>query len=379
MPLRRISLPLLLALAVALLAAGPALAGGFVRIDAARLVFTGDASEPNNVTISQVGDVLRLDELASRMTAAPGCIVSEDGYRVECPALGVTSIAVTTSETFGSDVRIRADLPADIHGGAGDDLLVGGPGNDTIAGGPGQDTIAGGLGADVLRGGSGTDLVTYADRIAPDGTLLPRHGGVRVAIGVDRGSGARGEGDTIAPDVEQLQGTAGDDRFDLRDGLATSVMCGAGRDLVVADPRDEQAIDCERTLVGPPPAAARLRIPVLAFPFTGRADRARPGVRVTPLLPLLHGAVVVRVHCPQAIGLLEFDGPGCSGRVRFGRGGALLALRRVRIRRGHTITLTLPLTTSRALARRASGLAVTVTALPDRGHVTRTLRFAVRG
>ena len=72
--------------------------------------------------------------------------------------------------------------------------------------------------------------------------------------------------------------------------------------------------------------------------------------------------------------------PPCSGRVRFTRSdGVAMGAQRVQIPRGSTRTLHLPLTSSRALARRASGLTVIATALPDRGHVVRTLRFTVRG
>jgi hypothetical protein len=380
MLLRRTLPHLLLALALVLLAASPALAGGLVTVENGVLSFrsTSDA-EPNNVTISQAGGSLRLDELASRMTAGPGCTAVNDSYRVECPAAGVTSIAVQTS-SMGSDVRIRANLPATIDGGAGDDVLIGGPADDTIDGGPGEDVIGGGGGADVLRGGSGVDLATYVDQIAHDGSLQPRRGGVRVAVGVDGGSGARGEGDTIARDVEQVEGTAGDDRFDLRDDAAQAIACGGGHDLVVADPRDDPGIDCETTRVAPVAHEGRITIPTLAFPFTGHADRGRGSVDVGPVLPLQHGALVVRVHCPLGVGLLDLDGPGCRGRVRFTRPGAVLGTMTIRsIQRGSTITLTLPLHSSRPLARRRSGLAVTVTALPVYGAVARSLRFTVRG
>jgi hypothetical protein len=374
---------LLLALAVVLLTAAPAFAGAQVSIDGDALVFDGtvDQGEPNNVTISQAGDLLRLDELGSRMTVQAPCVASFGGYRVECPAAGVERIVARTSD-MGSDVRVRADLPAQIHGGAGDDVLIGGPADDTIDGGAGQDVIGGGPGADVLRGGPGVDLVTYADRIASDGTIAARHDGVgvRVAIGAAGASGEPVEGDTIARDVEQLEGTPYADRFDLRDGIADAVACDDGRDLVVADPLDDPAIDCEATRVAPAPGQGRMSVPTLVFPFTGHDARGGGRIDVGPLLPLQHGALAVRVKCPVAIGLLDLDGPGCSGRVRFARAGAVLGTMRVaNIVRGHTITLKLPLTSSRRLARRASGLPVTVAAIPSLGAVQRLLTFTVRG
>jgi len=235
-PVRPRSL-LLTALAFVLLAAAPAGAGGLVELDGAVLRYSGDDVEPSSVTINRVDSVLVLDENASRMTAGSGCTADATGYRVECPAAGVERIEVRLG-LLGSDVRIRADLPTKIDGGPGDDLIVGGPSEDAVDGGPGQDILAGGAGPDVLHGGDGEDLVSYADRIGFDGTLLPRRGGVRAEIGRLDWSGSFDERDTIADDIEQLQGGGGVDRLSLRDGRATAVACGGGRDSVTADPRD---------------------------------------------------------------------------------------------------------------------------------------------
>ncbi|HZV74729.1 MAG TPA: calcium-binding protein [Conexibacter sp.] len=372
--------PLLLALALVLLGAAPAAAGGLVQLDGAVLRFTADDVEPSNVTIDEVGGVLTLDDDASRMTAGAGCTASADGYHVECPGTGVERIEVRLG-LLGSDVRIRADLPAHIQGGPGDDLLVGGPANDVIDGGGGQDIIAGGGGADVLSGGPGQDLVTYVDQIASDGTLLPRRSPIRAAIGRPGWSGAPGEGDTIKGDVEQLQGGAGNDTFWLRDGRSTEVACGAGHDTVVADPRDVIDTDCESARVAPQRGGARMTVPTLPFPFPGGGDRGRSAISVEPPLPLQRGAIVLRVSCPAGLGLLALvPSQPCSGRVRFTRfDGFAMGTRRVTIPRGGAVTVRLQLTSSRALARRASGLSVTATAAPDWGHVQRDLRFTVRG
>jgi RTX calcium-binding nonapeptide repeat (4 copies) len=373
---------LLTALAALLLCTAPAAAGGLVELDGVVLRYTGDDLEPSNVTIDHVAGVLRLDENASRMTVPPGspCTASEDGYRVECPDTGIERIEVRLG-LLGSDVRIRADLPSKIDGGPGDDLIVGGPAEDAIDGGPGQDILAGDLGPDVLSGGPGQDLVTYDDRIAADGTLLPRRSGVRVQIGRPDWSGTGDERDTIERDVEQVQGGAGSDRLSLRDGQATSVACGAGRDTVTADPRDVLDIDCESATVAPQAGGARLTVPTLPFPFPGVNDSGRGTIAVEPTLPLHGSAIVLRVTCPAGLGLLELvRALPCTGRVRFTRSdGVAMGLQRVRVPRGGAITVHLPLTSSRALARRPSGLSLTATAMPDRGHVTRALTFRVRG
>jgi hypothetical protein len=373
------------ALPLALLAAGitaaPALAGGTVAIDGDTLLYTGDGGDPVNVTVSQSGSTLRLDENGSRITVADGsdCTVSADRYRADCAAADVRRIRVRAGQA-GSDVRIRADLPSELIGGPGDDLLIGGPNDDVIDGGPGRDVIGGGGGADVLRGGADADLVTYVDRIAADGSLLPRREGVTVRVGVEGGSGARGEGDTIARDVEQLEGGAGADRFELRDGRPQSVACGDGRDTVVLDPRDDPSIDCEKGEVGPV-AGGTMAAATLIYPFPAREDNDRSTVRVKPVLKLQGGAIVVQVRCQVAIGLLAADGPGCSGRLRMTRaGGFEMATRNLTLSRGRTYTWRVPLTSSRSLARRAGGLSVTVSALPSRGEgVRRDLSFTVKG
>jgi hypothetical protein len=371
---------LLTALAALLLAAAPAAAGGLVQLDGTVLRYTGDDLEPGNVTIGDAGGVLTLDENASRMTAGAGCTASDGGYHVECPDAGIERIAVQVG-LLGSDVRIRAALPADIQGGPADDLLVGGPGEDAIDGGPVQDILAGGPGADQLSGGPGEDLVTYVDRLASDGSLLPRRGGVRAQIGRPDFSGSGDERDTIESDVEQLQGGAGNDRFSLRDGRATELSCGAGRDTVDADPRDVLDIDCESATVAPQRSGTRLTLATLPFPFPGVDDSGHSTIAVAPVLPLQGGAIALRVSCPAGLGLLELvRALPCSGKVRFTRSdGVAMGVRRVNVPRGGAIVVHLPLSSSRALARRGSGLSLTATALPDRGNVRRDLRFTVRG
>ncbi len=378
MPVRA-RLPLLVVAAL-LVGAAPAAAGGLAELDGVVLRYTADDVEPVNVTIDRVDGVLRLDENASRPRAGTGCTVSaEDPFRVECPETGIERIEVRLG-ALGSDVRIRADLPSLIRGGPGDDLIVGGPAEDAIDGGPGQDILAGGLAADLLHGGPGLDLVTYLDRIGRDGALLGRREGVTLAVGRENASGALDERDTIPRDVEQLEGGAGGDRFSLRDGIATGVACGDGRDSVTADPRDVVELDCEGTRVAPQAGGTRMTTATLPFPFASVNDRGRSTIAVDPLLPLQGGAIVVRVTCPAGLGLLELvRALPCSGRVRFTRAGSEMGVRRVSVPRGGAIAVRLPLSESRALARRAQGLTVTATALPDRGAVQRALTFRVRG
>lgn len=376
-----VRLVLALSLLAALLGAAPATAGGLAQVDGVVLRYTADDAEPVNVTIDLVDGVLLLDENASRPTAGAGCTaVADDPYRIQCAGAGVERIEVRLG-ALGSDVRIRAALPSLVQGGPGDDLIVGGPAEDALDGGDGHDILGGGDAADLLQGRAGDDLVTYADRIGADGTLLPRRSAVTVVVGRENASGGFDERDTIADDVEQLEGGAGGDRFELRDGRASAVACGAGRDTVVADPRDVTEIDCDATRLAPPPGGTRMTVPTLPFPFASVNDHGRSAIAVDPLLPLSGGAIALRVSCPAGVGLLELvRALPCTGRVRFTRaGGAEMGIQRVNIPRGAARMLRLPLNSSRALARRAAGLTVTATALPDRGAVERALTFRVKG
>ncbi len=86
----------------------------------------------------------------------------------------------------------------------GDDrgnLLFGGPGNDDLRGGFGDDILTGGSGADALNGGFGFDLADYSDRSA----------GVTADLDGVADDGEPGEQDTIAADIEDLVGGAGND------------------------------------------------------------------------------------------------------------------------------------------------------------------------
>ncbi len=100
----------------------------------------------------------------------------------------------------GDDVQIGLGGNDRLLGGRGGDVMLGGPGNDRLGGGPGADIILGGPGKDVLTGGAGRDLI-------------------------------------IAE--------AGNDTINARDGTRDYVICGRGRDRVVADKRDFVAPDCE--------------------------------------------------------------------------------------------------------------------------------------
>ncbi|MEU7909137.1 calcium-binding protein [Actinoplanes sp. NPDC049118] len=119
----------------------------------------------------------------------------------------------------GNDVLYGGTGIDHVNGQYGDDNLYGGAGGDWLQGDSGKDRVYGDAGhdfiyahsvddapkdADYYAGGSDTDTVTY--------------GSYRVAItadadGVQGDDGASGEHDTIAADVEELFGGAGNDRL----------------------------------------------------------------------------------------------------------------------------------------------------------------------
>jgi Ca2+-binding RTX toxin-like protein len=112
-----------------------------------------------------------------------------------------------------------------INGLGGNDALLGGDGNDTIVGGEGIDRINGGKGnnrlegqggddtfdtfegSDSVFGGDGLDTISYELRTA----------NLTIALDGVAHSGAAGENDLLAPDIEHLIGGKGSDVIDGSD------------------------------------------------------------------------------------------------------------------------------------------------------------------
>jgi hypothetical protein len=105
-----------------------------------------------------------------------------------------------------------------VNGGNGDDQLDGGPGNDTFTGGP------------------GSDVAVYSARTKD----------VRVSLDGGDNDGESTEHDLVRATVEGARTGSGDDRINIRDGVAGSASCGGGRDVVTADATDSIASDCEQ-------------------------------------------------------------------------------------------------------------------------------------
>ena len=130
------------------------------------------------------------------------------------------------NDTMAGDVGNDTLLGSD-----GNDALSGGDGNDDLKGEAGNDTMDGGTGRDRQTGGPHTDTLLYASRTA----------GVTVTLIGKDDNGERNEDDFVAHDIENITTGRGNDTIDADDNLKGEVKCGAGSDLVTADPDDRVA------------------------------------------------------------------------------------------------------------------------------------------
>ena len=207
----------------------------------------------------------------------------------------------TISGTPGADVLNGTPRDDVICGFGGDDVLLGGGGNDRLLGGSGNDRLQGGGDNDRLRGGAGDDRLSGdggndnlrggagADRMSGGpgrdlGDYLSADEAVSLSAGNGANDGAKGEGDQLASDVENLRGGSGNDSLqgnasanwlhgfggndrmrggmgndrlyggmgrdalDARDAAAftDAVFCGGGGgDGAMADTGDRVGADCE--------------------------------------------------------------------------------------------------------------------------------------
>jgi hypothetical protein len=140
-----------------------------------------------------------------------------------------------------------------IRARAGNDCLFGGAGTSRLFGGAGNDVVAGAVGADGARaayadridGGAGDDVLDGWDG---DDTIRGGEGNDRIEgwSGRDKISGGAGD-DAIGGGSGRnvISGGPGDDRIASANGIAETVDCGPGRDLVRAD-RSDRLHACER-------------------------------------------------------------------------------------------------------------------------------------
>jgi Ca2+-binding RTX toxin-like protein len=145
-------------------------------------------------------------------------------------------------------------------GGPGNDRLDGGAGDDSQDGGDGDDTVFGSEGDDTQIGGPGNDQVGFfTTRDFPTPACA--------APGNDTADGGPGDDYVCGgPGVDTISAGDGADRVTaLDDARDAAVSCGAGADLLNADPVDPVDVDCERQAQDDPlvlPKSGLLRVPV---------------------------------------------------------------------------------------------------------------------
>jgi Ca2+-binding RTX toxin-like protein len=165
----------------------------------------------DQVTVFASDLALIVTNPGSTMTAGPGCTLV-NAHQARCD----TAFSISVRTLDGDDTITNATaLPS---------LLRGGDGNDRLFGGTGDDTLVGGFGSDLLQGGPGSDTVSYSEVSDRLGVVADLDG----ATGDDGSSedGPVGARDTIAADVENLEGTQAADV--LTGNAGANVIDGSG-------------------------------------------------------------------------------------------------------------------------------------------------------
>jgi hypothetical protein len=362
---------------VSLFVAGACDAGVLgVDADGTTLRFTGDAQDANNLTLRDRGGAVSAVEDGARLSAGPGCQLGADAYNAVCH--GMIDQLVINLGGLGSDLRLLTRLPVLVTGSPYDDVVVAGPGDETIDTGTGANVVTiAGPGRHLIRAGSSANVISYASQLDAGGNLVPRRSGVRIVLGRRDASGGPGQRDTLLGHYSEVDGSStGNDHIDVRDGRPQTVVCGTGHDTVRIDPLDTPQMTCRTVHVAPAAGRGPLRSVPLPFPFAA-ASRARSEIIADQPLSLTGGAVLVRVACPVAVGLLEIFGPGCRGTLTLARDHTVLATRRLALRRGVALTWSVPLPAAlRDLAKRQAGFALQASGTAT-GGATRTTSFAV--
>jgi|GEM_PF-1264719 len=159
----------------------------------------------------------------------------------------------------GSDLVVVSpdiDLPVEIYGGTGNDVLSGGGGNDFLYGGSGNDSLVGGIGFDMLTGGIGNDTLSGSagndslygesgnDVLYGDGGEDHLWGGddLDQLWGGDLGDildGGKGNDELYGEDGDDtLYGWQGDDTLHGHDGI-DELFGGSGDDVLWGGAKDD--------------------------------------------------------------------------------------------------------------------------------------------
>lgn len=243
--------------AAALLPAAPAAAAaaGTVTLIQGDLRFTAAAGYVNDVVVTggqnDTTGTFRVTDLRTIRAGAGCAAVPGDPRSVTCTAR-IKFLQVMLGDR---NDRGRLDVTGvsfqSVSGGAGNDTLTGGQavagtflhgneGDDVLLGGAATDWLYGGPGADQLSGGPDIDVARYEDHTEPVWAD---------ADGESRDDGARGEGDTILSDVENLTGGDGADFLvgtagpnSLHGGKGADWLYGFGGDDILTGAEGDDSI-----------------------------------------------------------------------------------------------------------------------------------------
>lgn len=251
-------------------------------VTAGVLAYTAMQGEVNHAEFASDGDLdglVYVYEYAAPVTLGAGCLVMPDpspspsafvcrgvesatvlGNDLDDKFVGAIDDPVSIDGGSGNDQlwghladdRLDGGEGADrISGGRGDDVLLGGPGNDYLEGdltvlrveggtervedvsGGGADELFGGAGDDLLHGNTGADTVSGGVGV-DEADFVNRDVDMTIEIDGVAGDGAKGEGDNVLQDVEQIATGGGDDLVITKgsNGSANRVRTGAGNDRI---------------------------------------------------------------------------------------------------------------------------------------------------
>ena len=157
-----------------------------------------------------------------------------DTYVIDASDIIVDSSGIDTIIASFS-YTLRAGLEHLTAAGSASIALMGNELSNTITGNAGDNTLDGGAGADVLNGGAGFDFVSFVSSAV----------GVRTGLALGSGDGdtwisiegiiGSAFADTlIGNGASQLQGSGGNDTYQVRAGDLVTESAGGGRDTVLA-------------------------------------------------------------------------------------------------------------------------------------------------
>jgi Ca2+-binding RTX toxin-like protein len=196
------------------------------------------------------GYVLNLGDGANTLNLSGGCPTAPDDTASVTSGSGPDTLTAgnqgATFSAGGGDDNLYGGSGNDVlHGGDANDRIFGGPGNDQVLGEGGNDDVDGGTENDLVDGGGGDDRLEYSTGVSNDAgagadtyvggpgtdklTLDAHAGGVTITIDGAANDGLPNEGDNVGADIEQIDGTGGNDVFTGSAGT-DNFLGGSGND-----------------------------------------------------------------------------------------------------------------------------------------------------